>query len=157
MAEPEGVVAAASTFEVSYVTNQQIFVSKVQHDDVPIFGINQKFQMVVETLRDFVCVPDFYVENLHFALKTIHPRNCERDMFSNISLLLSFLHGSISMETLCEEFHFEGMEDDFFEKSNEVEKPVSNIDYTQQSKVQYSLPLYTKISNRNQPVLDCYY
>jgi hypothetical protein len=116
MAEPEGVVTVASNLEVSYVANQQISISKVQHDDVPIFGINQKFQMVVETLRDFVCVPDFCVENIDFPLKTIHPQNCERDMFSNISLLLSFLHGSISMETLCEEFRFEGMEDDFFEK-----------------------------------------
>jgi hypothetical protein len=131
MAEPEGVVTIASNFEVSYAANRQISFLKVQHDDVPIFGINQKFQMVVKTLRDFVCALDFCVENIDFYLKTIHPQNCERDMFSNISLLLSFLHGSISMETLCEEFCFEGMGDDFFEKSNEVEKTVSNIDYAQ--------------------------
>jgi hypothetical protein len=34
---------------------------------------------------------------------------------------------------------------------------VSNIDYVQQSKVQYSLPLYTRISDSNHPVFDFYY
>jgi hypothetical protein len=71
MAEPEGVVTVASNFEVSYAANRQISISKVQHDDVPIFGINQKFQMVVETLRDFVCALDFWVENIDFPQKTI--------------------------------------------------------------------------------------
>jgi hypothetical protein len=42
--EPEGVVTVASNFEVSYAANRQISFSKVQHDDVPVFGIKQSFK-----------------------------------------------------------------------------------------------------------------
>jgi hypothetical protein len=78
--------------------------------------IIKKFQMVIETLRGVVCAPDFDVENICLALKRIHPQKSEKDMLCNVSLLLSFLQGHISLEMLWETFHFEIIEGSILRK-----------------------------------------